>query len=286
MDNEKTLFFTIVGFAVALIITVSVLFSTVLIDFSFVKKEEKVEEKVEDKIVEKIDENTRRTIGEYSVVSGTRNGNNVHEDFIKVYNSSNELVKEIKNVYTLIEVKVNDTIIYLGESSKDKGGSSVSHILNNNLNVIIDNSKLYKDGKEHWNTFTPFINNYNNTIAINTDNLYIFDLNGNVLNIVSNDNVVGVYTNFYLVKDGHNINLMNYDNQFVITLSVEGLTGAHHLPVSGGPINASWSEDNNYFSVVLYKDAGDIKHCTMYNYNVNTREIFTEKYVEFDCNEY
>lgn len=286
MNNEKTLFFTIVGVAVALIITTSVLFSTVFIDIDFKKKEDNVEEKVEEKIVEKIDENTRKTIGEYSVVSGTRNGKDVHEDFVKVFDKNNKLVKEIKNVYTLIEVKVNDNVIYLGEGSGDKGGSKVSHVLNSNLDVIIDNSKLYKDGKEHWNTFTPFVNNFNNTVAVKTDNLYIFDLNGNNLNTLNGDNIVGVYTNYFLVKDGNNINLMNYDNQYVITLTSEGLTGAHHLPISGGPINASWSDDKIYFSVVLYRGVGDIKHCTKFNYNVNTNEIFTEKYVEFDCNEY
>lgn len=283
--KESKMFFGIVGVAIALIIVFSILFSTVWIDVDFNKKEDKIEEKVEDKIEEKIDENTRRTIGVYNVVSGTRNGKNLHEDFIKVYDSSNNLVKEVKGVYTLIEVKVNDNVLYLGEASGDKGGSKVSRILNSNLDVIVDNSKLYEDGKEHWNTFTPYLND-NNTISIKTDNLYVFDFNGNLISKVKVDNILGIYTNYYLVMDGTNINIMNYNNQYVFTLSGSHFDRVHYIPISGSPINADWSEDKSYFSVVLYKDAGDIKHCTKFNYNVYNNQVYTEKYVEYDCVDY
>lgn len=111
-------------------------------------------------------------------------------------------------------------------------------------------------------------------------------MNGNVINTLSLANVLGAYTNFYIVKDGSNVNIMNYNGQYVFTLASEYFDRVHHLPISGGPINANWSEDKSYFSVVLYKDAGDIKHCTQFNYNVYNNSVYTEKYVDFDCTDY
>lgn len=273
--NEKGILFVIMFLAIALVIGSVLLFSTGKLDF-YVKKKENNVEITEEKIEATIEEKSRITVGKYVVASGIRTSNGVSEEYIKIYDKNDNFIKELKHIFELKLIKLNSNILYLATNSTE----TKYYILDNNLNIILDQSKVC-EGLENTQCFKLYFNDLNNTITYVTDKLYVIDVKGQVISSIDKTNIVGVYTNYYLVKDGANINVMNYDNQFVVTLT-DQYAGVYHAPESCSPIIADLSDDKVNFSVVLYNDY-EGKVCDKFTYNSATGEIFTEKYVGHEC---
>ena len=211
-------------------------------------------------------------VGDY-IVSSDDTGYPDHQK-VYVYDSDNlNLIKTIDNALYLEQVSLNNQDFYIATVNIGRGGNNTTtQVLDSNFDVLIGSHNLpsdYKDYDEGY--FTAYFNDLNNTIAIWLGNIYVYDLEGNLINTINRD-IIGLVDNYFVVNENNSITLRDYDDNLITTITtIDDTYEVDDMGLDGYRANIGYNEDENSFEVVI-KDKTD-NTCTMYSYSFDDKEV-------------
>ncbi len=174
------------------------------------------------------------SVDDFYVIGGT-----VHaEDAMQYMYVVDEFGQEkmmLKNANLLTKVMIGDKEAYQVDIELSRGGEhSTTYILNEDLDVIVKTADLPEqfEGMDK-DLFTPHYNS-NGTISVMINDIYVYDYNGKLIKTIKTDNnVIELQKDYYLVKDNGKYKFLRYDNEFELLI-----------------------EDNKNMNLVVYPVAG------------------------------
>lgn len=211
-------------------------------------------------------------VGDY-IVSSDYTGYPDHQ-MAHVYNSDTlELIKSIDNALYLEQVSFDNKTFYIATVDIGRGGNnSTTQVLDSNFDVLIGPHSLpsdYKDYDEGY--FTAHFNDLNNTIAIWLGNIYVYDLEGNLINTIDRD-IIGLVGNYFVANENNSITLRDYDDNLITTfITIDDNFEVDDIGLDGYRANIGYNKYEDSFEVVIKDKTNNT--CTMYSYSFVDKDV-------------
>lgn len=209
-------------------------------------------------------------VGDY-IVSSDSTGYPDHQ-MAYVYDSDTlELIKSIDNALYLEQVKINNQIFYLAQVNIGRGGNNTTtQVLDNNFDVIIGDYNLpddYKDYDEGY--FTAYFDD--NNIAVWLGKLYVYDFNGDLINIIDKD-IIGLTNNYFVANENNSITLRDYNDNLITTFTtINSNLEIDDIGLDGYLANIGYNEEKNSFEVVVKDKINNT--CKMFSYSFKNKLV-------------
>ena len=142
---------------------------------------------------------------------------------ISIYKGE-ELAKEIKDGFYIEEITINNTVLYEVTVEVSRGGvfASCTKILDKDFNVFLETNDLpQKNSFMHEEWFNPVFNDKYIVIWVQNeacDYLYLYYYKCKLVKTIDNRNIAGINNNYFLVQDETKFNLMDFENNLVVTM--------------------------------------------------------------------
>lgn len=209
-------------------------------------------------------------VGDY-IVSSDYTGYPDHQ-MAYVYDSDTlELIKSIDNALYLEQVKINNQIFYVAHVDIGRGGNNnTTQVLDNNFEAIIGAHNLpddYKDYDEGY--FTAYFDD--SKIAVWLGKLYVYDFNGDLINIIDKD-IIGLTNNYFVANENSSITLRDYNDNLITTFTtINNNLEIDDIGLDGYLANIGYNEEKNSFEVVVKDKINNT--CKMFSYSFKNKLV-------------
>lgn len=256
----------------------------VLKDDEKVEKEEEVKETVKDEngYPEGFVITGYSSIDDYYIVSGYVSGDD-YGDYMYIYDECANLKASFVNASYMEKVTIGDKFAYQVDIALGGGGShSTTYILNEDLDVIVKTEMLPEqfDGMDE-DLFSAYYNS-DGTISIMINDIYVYDYEGKLVKTIeTNENVIEINRDYYLVKEDGKFKLLRYDNDFELLVEDNENMNLITAPTGG---SSGIEFENKKIELSLVENEGTANPvCYSYTFVDSNQKLTLSKKEKIEC---